>query len=137
MSTETMTNDTTAPLRVLVAEDEPTNLIVTTRFLKVLGHEFVTAVSGAEALEKLAAEPFDLVLMDIEMPEMSGLDATRAIRAGKVAGLDPDIPILALSAWGNEQLQAIRRAGMNGLVAKPLEMDELARALAPYADEKS
>jgi two-component system CheB/CheR fusion protein len=137
MSTETMTNDTTAPLRVLVAEDEPTNLMVTTRFLKVLGHESETASSGAEALEKLGAGPFDLVLMDIEMPEMSGLDATRAIRAGQVPGLDPDIPVLALSAWGREQQHATRRAGMNGLVAKPLEMDELVRALQPYVDDKN
>src|SRR5262249_33792299 len=82
--------------RVLLAEDYPANQRIARWMLEKLGLEVVVAVDGKEALARLAAEPFDLVLMDCQMPEMDGYDATRAVRAGDTPYRQ--IPIVAMTA---------------------------------------
>ncbi|NMC49344.1 MAG: response regulator [Desulfovibrio sp.] len=113
-------------LRILLAEDEPVNRIFTVRALQRLGFTVLTAVDGKEALQVLSREPVDLVLMDIQMPRLNGLDATRAIRSGQVPGLDPGIPIVALTAFAMEsdKMRGIE-AGMDEYVTKPFEVPKL------------
>jgi signal transduction histidine kinase/CheY-like chemotaxis protein/ligand-binding sensor domain-containing protein len=125
---------TTRPLRVLVAEDNPVNQRLVTRLLEKLGHAVVTASTGREALDRLAAGPPDampdVILMDVQMPEMDGFEATAAIRAGEAA-TGRRVPIVALTAHA---LQGYReqclQAGMDDYLTKPIRIDELGRTLA-------
>jgi signal transduction histidine kinase/ActR/RegA family two-component response regulator len=113
-------------LRILLAEDEPVNRIFTVRALQKCGFTVLTAVDGKEALQMLSRETVDLVLMDIQMPRLNGLDAARAIRAGQVQGVNPRIPIVALTAFAMES-DKIRglEAGMDEYVTKPFEVPAL------------
>ncbi len=114
------------PLRVLVAEDNAVNAKVAEVFLRRLGHAVARASTGAQAIELLSREAFDLVLMDLEMPGMDGLAATRAIRDGLAGERNRDIPIIAATAHALSGYQAAcRAAGMNAFVAKPLDFKEL------------
>ncbi|MHC1712558.1 MAG: PAS domain S-box protein [Solidesulfovibrio sp.] len=129
-------------LRILLAEDNPVNIKLMTIHLQKLQHIAVTALSGEDALALLAAEPFDLVLMDIEMPSMDGLTAARIIRAGGREGQavrDRSIPIIAVTAHvSTEVRQACAEAGMDDYVGKPVNLDELAgtiNRLAPPSGE--
>ena len=121
-------------LRVLVAEDDPVNLFAATRFLERLGCSATGAPDGRKALALLAAGDFDCILMDVQMPDMDGLEATRAIRSSQELGRKSRIPIVAMTAHAmpgdREQFLA---AGMDGYIAKPVDMDELARVLAELA----
>src|SRR6185295_10986497 len=86
-------------LRVLVAEDNAVNQLLAVRLLEKRGHEVVVAATGTAALEALENQSFDLVLMDVQMPEMDGLDATIAIRARERAGASGQrVPIIAMTA---------------------------------------
>ncbi len=117
-------------LRILLAEDEPVNRIFTVRALQKLGHSVQTAADGREALALLGRERFDLVLMDIQMPRLNGLDATRMIRAGHVPDLDAAIPVVALTAYAMDADRELGfEAGMDEYVTKPFEPQELAAAL--------
>jgi PAS domain S-box-containing protein len=110
--------------RILVAEDVAMNRHVIDGLLRAAGHLPVIVENGALALEAVQKAPFDLVLMDMEMPEMDGLSATRAIRRlpGKVA----DIPIIALTANAMlDDAETCRRAGMNDFLAKPIDRHAL------------
>jgi signal transduction histidine kinase/CheY-like chemotaxis protein/HPt (histidine-containing phosphotransfer) domain-containing protein len=117
-----------APLRVLVAEDVAVNRDLILAGLSRYGHEVVLAQNGSEAVEQVAHHEFDVVLMDVQMPEMDGIEATRRIRAmPKPAGA---IPIFALTA---NVMEAERRrcleAGMSRLLSKPIMWGELHAAL--------
>jgi PAS domain S-box-containing protein len=118
-------------LKVLLAEDDRVNRFATTRFLERLGCRVTTAANGRQALELVATGDFDCVIMDIQMPEMNGLEATRAIRAATNLGAKSRVPILAMTAHAmsgdREQFLA---AGMDGYIAKPVELDKLRQALA-------
>ena len=116
------------PLRVLVAEDNEVNQLLFVKMLERLGHEAVTVGDGRQAVEAVQRERFDIVLMDVQMPELSGVDATQAIRSlpGDVA----EIPILAITANVlPEQQAAYLEAGMTGCLPKPLTLSELAAGL--------
>jgi len=123
-----------AGLRVLVAEDDRVNLFTATRFLERLGCAATGAGDGREAVALLEREDFDCILMDVQMPEMDGVKATRAIRSSAALGPKARIPIIAMTAHAmpgdREQFLA---AGMDGYLSKPVDMDELERVLAKVA----
>jgi signal transduction histidine kinase/response regulator RpfG family c-di-GMP phosphodiesterase len=112
-------------LRVLVAEDNKVNQRVAEHLLERRGHRPVVAANGAEAIGVLAKEPFDLVLMDLQMPEMDGFEATAAIRELE-RGTGQRIPIVALTAHAMEgDRQRCLDADMDGYVSKPIKAVEL------------
>jgi PAS domain S-box-containing protein len=122
--------DTARQARVLVAEDDPVNLFTIMRFLEKLGHAPRGAADGREALEMLRAEPFDCVLMDIQMPGRNGLETARDIRCSTTGAFDPDIPIVALTAHAmSGDKEAFLAAGMNAYLAKPVELEALREVL--------
>jgi signal transduction histidine kinase/ligand-binding sensor domain-containing protein/ActR/RegA family two-component response regulator len=115
-----------APLRILVVEDNPVNRTVAIRLLEKRGHTARPAVNGVKALEYLREERFDAVLMDIQMPEMDGVEATMRWRAEESARGLPRLPIIALTAntmAGDEE--RYRAAGMDDFVAKPFDPEQL------------
>lgn len=122
-------------LRILLAEDEAVNRLFTERLLRRLGHRVVSASDGQEALELLGRAPFDLVLMDIQMPRLNGLEATRRIRSGQVTGASPTMPVVALTAYAMEsdRVQGLE-AGMDEYVAKPFDAQDLIQAMDRVMD---
>ncbi|MCA3379478.1 MAG: PAS-domain containing protein [Roseomonas sp.] len=116
-------------LRILVVDDVKVNRDVAGALLANMGHEVSFAGGGAEALEKLAADQFDLVLMDLQMPQMDGFTTARAIRA--LPAPLGQVTIFALTASVMpEQIAAAHEAGMNGHIGKPLSREALATALS-------
>ena len=116
--------------RVLVAEDNPVNREVVLAMLEPLGCQVTVADDGQEALVALAREPFDLVLMDCQMPVLDGFAATKAWRQQEVATGKRRVPIIALTA---DVIKGVRErcleAGMDGYLSKPLEQVQLVTAL--------
>jgi signal transduction histidine kinase/DNA-binding response OmpR family regulator len=111
-------------LHILLAEDNVVNQRLAKRLLERRGHEVVTASTGQEALEILALKSFDVILMDLQMPDMDGLEATRAIRAGERAA-SRHTPIVALTAHTMRgDRERCVAAGMDGFITKPLEVVE-------------
>ncbi len=109
--------------RILVVEDNQVNQIIAVKVLQKMGLRAEVAGNGKEALECLRTIPYDLVLMDCQMPEMDGYEATRAIRNGGNV-LTPDIPILAMTANAmSGSAEECIAAGMNGYLTKPIEYD--------------
>lgn len=119
-------------LRVLLAEDNPTNQMVASQMLRALNAEVIVCGDGVEALDRFATEPVDLVIVDIEMPRLSGLDVIRSIRAR--TDERAQVPIVALTAYAmREHRERIASAGANGLISKPIvSVEALGRALAAY-----
>ncbi len=114
---------------VLLAEDNPVNQTITEAMLHSLGYRVTVAGNGREALEQTSATQFDAILMDVQMPEISGLEATRAIRA-RERGTGVRVPIIALTANAMEgDREQCLAAGMDSYLAKPFEMQDLAREL--------
>ena len=117
-------------LRVLLAEDNEVNERVAVRFLSGDGHEVITARTGAEVLGALARKSVDVVLMDLQMPEMGGLETTAAIRADE-CGTDRHLPIVAMTAHAMKgDRERCLDAGMDDYIAKPIRRDELRVVLA-------
>jgi PAS domain S-box-containing protein len=124
------------PLRILLAEDNFVNQRLTVKLLEKYGHHVSVACNGRETLETLARTPFDLVLMDVQMPGMDGLEATRRIRGGSLDGIDSDIPILALTAHAMQgDRERFLAAGMSGYLSKPIHFNDLREALARYGTD--
>lgn len=113
--------------RILLAEDNLINQKVATYTLKNLGCSFKIASNGLQALDLYKSEPFDIILMDIQMPEMDGLEATQAIREYEQAkGIVPGVTIIALTANAlKEAIDEYLSKGMNGFLPKPFKPDEL------------
>lgn len=122
------------PLRVLLAEDTPANQKLVCRILERRGHAVDVASSGRLAIALLCQQHFDLILMDVQMPEMDGFQATRAIRALT----DPRkarLPIVAMTAHALKGDQArCLEAGMDGYIPKPINARELVEAIERYAE---
>jgi signal transduction histidine kinase/DNA-binding NarL/FixJ family response regulator len=115
-------------LHVLVADDIAMNRDIASSFLRVGGHRVTCVEGGAEAVAAVATQDFDVVLMDVRMPEMDGLEATRLIRA--MEGPRGRVPIVALTAQAfTEQVAECRKAGMNGHLPKPFDPDSLLAAV--------
>jgi two-component system sensor histidine kinase/response regulator len=113
-------------LNVLVAEDSRLNQTIAIRILKAQGHTVTVVSNGRQAVDALQDAVFDLILMDVDMPEMDGLDATRAIRALE-ATVGTRVPIVAVTA--NEDLRACLEAGMDATLSKPLHPKRLNQTL--------
>jgi signal transduction histidine kinase/CheY-like chemotaxis protein len=115
-------------LSILVAEDNAVNQTIIDAMLRKLGHQITVVGTGVEALEALASADFDLVLMDCNMPEMDGIEATKRLRAGGVR--DSRIPVIALTANAMEgDRERCLAAGMDDFVAKPVTIAELRKAI--------
>ena len=116
--------------RVLLAEDNPVNVKLEMRLLERLGMQVTWAANGQEALRRLAAERFDIVLMDCQMPEMDGYEATRALRRGDAGVLDTDVPVIALTAHAlASDRERCYAAGMDDYVTKPIDPRRLAAVM--------
>jgi CheY-like chemotaxis protein len=122
-------------LKILVAEDNPVNQLYVMDQLEFMGHTTVLAEDGAVALQLLAEHgDFDLVLMDVQMPNMDGVEATRRIRAGEVPGVAADLPIVAVTAHALKgDRESFLEAGMDDYVSKPIAEEALRTVLARAA----
>jgi signal transduction histidine kinase/DNA-binding response OmpR family regulator len=145
--TRHLLRDGQRPLRILLAEDNVVNQALTVRLLTRQGHLVTVAGTGREALDALGRARFDLVLMDVQMPEMDGLEATAVIRAreveaaagrlvpaaGSTLAAVPRVPILALTAHAmTGDAERCRAAGMDGYLAKPIEPEALTSAVERF-----
>jgi|SRR4051794_17691352 len=116
-------------LQILLVEDNLINQKLAARLLEKAGHVVTIAANGKEAVDQVAARPFDLVLMDVQMPEMDGFEATQAIRQ-KEAG-ERRLPIVALTAHAMVgDREKCLQAGMDGYVTKPVQPPVLFAAMA-------
>jgi two-component system sensor histidine kinase/response regulator len=112
-----------------VAEDNEVNQLVIRAVLEQMGHHCEVVADGAQAIERVARSPYDLVLMDIQMPHVDGLQATRRIRA--LPGDRGRVPIVALTANAMaEERATYLEAGMNNHVSKPVDTKSLAQTIA-------
>ena len=122
--------DETDDLRILLVEDEPDNQALALQMLGQLGHRADVAGDGLEALERLEQHAYDLVLMDVMMPRLDGLEATRRIRRDVPAENQPRVIALTARALRSDR-EACLSAGMDGYLSKPVRLDALAEALKP------
>jgi signal transduction histidine kinase/CheY-like chemotaxis protein len=123
-------------LRVLLAEDNLVNQRLAVRLLEKRGHQVVVAATGLEALKALEKEKFDLVLMDVQMPEMDGLEATIAIR-NKEKGTGLHQPVVALTAHAMKgDREKCLAGGMDGYLTKPIRPQELDQLLEVYVSRR-
>ncbi len=116
------------PLRILLAEDNVVNQKLAIRLLEKLGYRADVAANGIEALEALERQPYDLLLSDVQMPDMDGLEATRQILARWPEGERPWIVAMTAEAMSGDRERCLE-AGMNDYLAKPIRVDELVAAI--------
>jgi two-component system, sensor histidine kinase and response regulator len=127
------TTDSTRPLRILLTEDNLVNQRLTVRILEKRGHTVVVAANGEEALKAFGRDRFDLILMDIQMPVMDGLEATRMIRAQEehASGHTPIIAMTAHAMKGDRE--KCLAAGMDDYLSKPINTNDLSAMIEKYA----
>ena len=118
------------PLQLLLAEDNPFNQAVATAILGKLGYQFDIAENGEQVLEKLKEKTYDVILMDVQMPEMDGLEATRIIR--ETLTIQPVIVAMTANAMQEDKEECLR-AGMNDYLSKPINLEELILLLQKWA----
>lgn len=115
-------------VKILLAEDNLTNQKVAKRFLEKLGHQVDLVCNGKEAVEVLKSTNYDLIFMDIQMPVMDGIEATKKIRNPESGILNNNVPIIAMTAYALKgDRERLLEAGMNDYIAKPINSKELAR----------
>jgi signal transduction histidine kinase/ActR/RegA family two-component response regulator len=114
------------PLRILLAEDNPINRQLAVMILDKMGYSCGVAENGKEVLDQLQKEPYDLIFMDIQMPEMDGLEATRRIRRGR--GKQPVIIAMTANTTRKDRDECLTE-GMNDFLSKPVHLDELIRMM--------
>jgi len=123
------------PLQVLLVEDNEINRRLFTKVLKKMGHSVVTAVNGIDALATLERTEVDVALMDVQMPEMDGIQATAAIRAGERSS-GRHLPIIAMTAHAMRgDCERFLQAGMDGYISKPIDTAALVRCLDRVAQQ--
>ena len=116
------------PLRILLVEDNPVNQMVAQRMLEKAGHRVVVAENGRQALNRLSVEPVDLVLMDLQMPEMDGLETTQKIRQLHLTKR-PFIIALTANAFDSDRERCLQ-AGMDEFLTKPFVFEDLQEKIA-------
>jgi CheY-like chemotaxis protein len=118
-------------LRILLAEDNAVNQKLAVRLLEKAGHRVTVAFNGLEAIAAVDRDPYDVVFMDVQMPEMDGWEATRRIREREQhSGRHLTIVAMTAHAMKGDRERCLD-AGMDDYIAKPLRMEELLRVLAP------
>jgi two-component system sensor histidine kinase/response regulator len=126
---------TSMPLSVLLAEDNAVNQRLALRILEKQGHRVVVADNGKKALAAVETQKFDLVLMDVQMPEMDGLEATAAIRALE-RGTGDHLPIIAMTAHAMQgDRQWCLEAGMDAYISKPIRARDLLDVVESYCEQ--
>ncbi|QPJ64577.1 MAG: response regulator [Candidatus Nitrohelix vancouverensis] len=117
--------------KILLADDTPMNLTLATKLLTRRGHQVNTSVNGLEAFELFQKEPFDLILMDVQMPVMGGVEATQKIREyEKTNTPGKRMPIIALTANDSESdREEYLRSGMDGVITKPLNIKTIVQEI--------
>jgi signal transduction histidine kinase/DNA-binding response OmpR family regulator len=128
--------DPACALQILLAEDNPVNQRLATRLLVKRGHQVTVTANGKEALAALAERAYDLVLMDVQMPEMDGLEATRALREReKITGAHQQVVAMTALAMKGDRERCIE-AGMDGYLSKPIRQQELDELLENCTERK-
>jgi len=126
------------PLKILLAEDNKMNIKLALTFLERANHKVTVANNGLEALDELKNADFDIILMDVEMPQMDGLEAASLIRAGRCGKEKNAIPIIAMTAHSlPEYREKVLKSGMNDFVTKPIDLALLNRILAKVLPNSS
>ncbi len=116
-----------------MAEDNPVNQKVAQAMLRKMGLHADVVANGQEAINALQIMPYDLVLMDCQMPEMDGFEATRSIRQGGAKALNAEIPIIAMTAFTMRgDKEKCIQAGMSDFISKPVQQKELTELLARW-----
>ncbi len=124
--TQTQNQAHVSSRKILLADDDERGRVVAQKLLQRRGYKVTAVENGAKLLEALQKEEFEIVLTDISMPDMEGTQVARIIRSGERAGIDPHIPIIAMTAHAfSEDRTRFMTAGINGYVAKPVNLDEL------------
>ena len=122
-------------LRVLIVEDNPVNVMILEKSLEELGCSFVSTANGFECLAAYAKEPFDLVLMDLQMPEMDGIEATQRLRALE-QGTNRHVPIIALTAHAQQgDRERCLACGMDDYVPKPIKRRDMMDKIQEWAGQ--
>ncbi len=124
-------------LKILLAEDDRVNRIAAVRQMERLGHTVTAVENGKLAVESLQADNYDIVILDIQMPIMDGLEATTAIRQGQAGDVNKNICILAMTAYSMAgDREEFLGSGMNGYLAKPVEISNMKRALETISQKE-
>jgi PAS domain S-box-containing protein len=135
--TDTLPPALPAGTRILLVEDNVTNQLVAMRVLQKMGCHVDVAGNGVEAIAALEVAGYDVVLMDVQMPVMDGLEATRALRAADSRAVDPHVPIVAMTAHALQgDRERFLAAGMDGYVSKPVKPVELAEVVRRHLRER-
>lgn len=125
------------PLRFLLVEDNPVNQTMVLLILKKKGHTVTVVGDGQRALEELEKHTYDVVLMDIRMPGMSGDEAAKCIRASDSKVLDRDVPIIAMTAYStDEDVQEFLDIGMDGFIGKPMTWETVSTSIYKILQKK-
>ncbi len=125
-------------LNVLIAEDNELNQKLISRLVQNKGHKFTMAENGKECIEALKKDTYDIILMDIQMPEMDGIEATLTIRKDTSGQFDPQIPIVAVTAYAfSEDRERCFNAGMNDFIPKPINNEKLQSVLEKIIKKKN
>ena len=130
-----LVQDRKQPLHILIAEDNAVNQKLACRLLEKQGHSFKVASNGLEAVAAAQEETFDLILMDVQMPEMDGCQATKVIRSHETGS--SRIPIIGLTAHAMKRdHEPCFEAGMDAVLTKPIQVAELWRTLSSFSKEQ-
>ncbi|MDQ1239984.1 MAG: two-component system, sensor histidine kinase and response regulator [Thermodesulfobacteriota bacterium] len=122
-------------LKILLAEDNPVNQKLAQRILEKMGHQVTTAATGKQAVDSHSTGAFDLILMDVQMPEMDGFEATHLIRENEKS-TGKHIPIIAMTAYAMKgDKERCQEAGMDGYISKPIDQGELFGTLEEFAEK--
>lgn len=124
-------------LNILLVEDNEANILIATIYIEVLGFSYEIAKTGIEAVKKAITGNYSVIIMDIEMPEMNGLEATKIIRELELQNKKARVPIIGLTAHAFiDDRQRCIDAGMDDYIAKPIREKELRDKLKLYTEDK-
>lgn len=124
------------PMKILLAEDAPINQMVAQDLLEKMGHTVRITENGKKALDALCGEDYDIVLMDCQMPELDGYDATKLLRGHKSGVRNPDIPVIAMTAHAMVgDRQKCLEAGMDDYISKPVDVNQLRNVLEKWSGD--